>query len=206
MSDEEDTVILQEEERAEDEEDEEASNEEDDDDVEEVDDELASSQDDSEEEDDDIVDSDENADEDETIDEGEEVAEALDPDQRAKFDDVSRNEYLQTVHNDEIHLSFEEICALATVQRTSEGRVIPDANHQTFPILSKYERTKVIGLRVAQLNKGAQPLVALNHKILDNSLIAEKELKEGKLPNIIRRRLPNGKFEYWYVKDLECLI
>jgi DNA-directed RNA polymerase subunit K/omega len=91
------------------------------------------------------------------------------------------------------------------ITRNEDG-VIIDENHRTFPILSKYEKTKIIGLRVAQLNKGAEPYVALKTKIiLDNSLIAEKELHEKKLPFIIMRPLPNGRSEYWNVNDLEYL-
>ena len=39
--------------------------------------------------------------------------------------------------------------------------------------------------------------------IIDGYLIAEMELKEKKLPFIIRRPLPNQTFEYWKIKDLE---
>ena len=35
--------------------------------------------------------------------------------------------------------------------------------------------------------------------------IAEEELKQKKIPFIIRRPLPNGASEYWKVKDLEML-
>jgi DNA-directed RNA polymerase I, II, and III subunit RPABC2 len=89
------------------------------------------------------------------------------------------------------------------VKRNEEG-IIVDPLHTTYPILSKYEKTKLIGLRVAQLNKGAVPYVAVKHAtILDNSLIAEKELKEKKLPFILMRPLFNGRCEYWNVNDLE---
>jgi DNA-directed RNA polymerase I, II, and III subunit RPABC2 len=75
----------------------------------------------------------------------------------------------------------------------------------TYPILSKYEKAKILGLRVSQLNKGAEPYVTIKHSILDNILIAEKELKEKKIPFIIMRPIPNGKAEYWNVNDLENL-
>jgi DNA-directed RNA polymerase subunit K/omega len=58
---------------------------------------------------------------------------------------------------------------------------------------------------VSQLNKGAKPFVTINKNILDNILIAEKELKEKKIPFIIMRPMPNGKTEYWNVNDLEDL-
>jgi len=39
----------------------------------------------------------------------------------------------------------------------------------------------------------------------DPIAIAEKELREGVLPFVIRRYLPNGKYEDWDVKDLIML-
>jgi DNA-directed RNA polymerase subunit K/omega len=124
---------------------------------------------------------------------------------RTKFTDEMKKNHLASFHPEEIHKSFDEIYALSIITRNDEG-VIIDANHRTFPILSKYEKTKIIGLRVSQLNKGAEPYVTLKTKlILDNSLVAEKELHEKKLPFIIMRPLPNGKSEYWNVNDLEYL-
>jgi DNA-directed RNA polymerase subunit K/omega len=122
-----------------------------------------------------------------------------------KFTDSLRANHLVKFHPEEIHKPFDEIYQLSLIKRDAEGIII-DENHRTYPILSKYEKTKLIGLRVAQLNKGAHPYVPLKHTtILDNSLIAEKELKEKKLPFIIMRPLFNGKCEYWNVNDLEYI-
>ena len=41
--------------------------------------------------------------------------------------------------------------------------------------------------------------------MIDGLTIAEEELKQKKIPFIIRRPLPNGASEYWKVKDLEML-
>jgi len=124
---------------------------------------------------------------------------------RTKFTDEMKKNHLASFHPEEIHKSFDEIFALSIITRNEDG-VIVDENHRTYPILSKYEKTKIIGLRVSQLNKGAEPYVTLKTKlILDNSLVAEKELHEKKLPFIIMRPLPNGKSEYWNVNDLEYL-
>ena len=122
---------------------------------------------------------------------------------REKFTDSLRQNHLTKFHPEEIHKPFDEIHKLSIIKRNEQG-VIVDPLHTTYPILSKYEKTKLIGLRVAQLNKGATPYVALKHAtILDNSLIAEKELKEKKLPFMIMRPLFNGRCEYWNVNDLE---
>ena len=124
---------------------------------------------------------------------------------RTNHTNEMRNQYIQTYHPEEIHKSFDDIHKLSTIQRDSAG-VIIDENHKTYPILSKFELTKIIGLRVTQLNKGSDPYIEVKTKnILDNSLIAEKELREKKLPFIIMRPLPNGNCEYWDVNDLEYI-
>jgi DNA-directed RNA polymerase I, II, and III subunit RPABC2 len=139
-----------------------------------------------------------------TLEEDEESEDVMETYQE-KFTDSLRQNHLVKFHPEEIHKPFDEIYELSLIKRNAEGIII-DENHTTYPILSKYEKTKVIGLRVAQLNKGAVPYVTLKHTtILDNSLIAEKELKEKKLPFIIMRPLFNGKCEYWNVNDLEYI-
>ena len=90
------------------------------------------------------------------------------------------------------------------IQR-DENQFIVDSNHVTFPILTKYERARILGLRISQLNKGARPLIQYKQLIIDNTIIAEKELREKKLPFIIMRPIPNGGKEYWRLQDLEIL-
>jgi DNA-directed RNA polymerase I, II, and III subunit RPABC2 len=146
---------------------------------------------------------DESVQDDETAEEGIEEEEQLNPYQ-VKFNDEMRQKYLQQYHPQEMHKPFEEIYKLTLITRNENGIII-DLLHKTYPILSKYERAKILGLRVSQLNKGAKPYVTINKNILDNILIAEKELKEKKIPFIIMRPMPNGKSEYWNVNDLEDL-
>ena len=133
--------------------------------------------------------------------EAEEEEEAEHP-YKTKFNEELRNEYLQKYHPEELHKTFEEIYKLSMVTRDENGIII-DALHKTYPILTKYEKTKIIGLRVSQLNKGAKPYVELTRSIIDNALVAEKELREKKIPFIIMRPIPNGTAEYWNLFDLE---
>jgi len=77
--------------------------------------------------------------------------------------------------------------------------------YEINPILTKYEKTRILGLRTKQLNDGAPPLIKLSENIIDSYLIAEMELKEKKIPYIIQRPLPNGNSEYWALEDLEIL-
>ena len=58
------------------------------------------------------------------------------------------------------------------------------------------------------LAQGAQPYINIDFDInsnMDLRLIANKELLEGKLPFIIKRPLPNNKFDYYRIKDLNLV-
>lgn len=71
----------------------------------------------------------------------------------------------------------------------------------TSPYLSKYERAKIIGFRATQLSNNDPPRVAVGDNI-DFINIAKEELKQGVLDFVIRRPLPNGKYEDWLLSEL----
>tara|TARA_Y100000591_G_scaffold333389_1_gene376971 strand:+ start:7151 stop:7837 length:687 start_codon:yes stop_codon:yes gene_type:complete len=118
-----------------------------------------------------------------------------------KFDDILETNYLENMHPECNTANSVEIQALSQVIR--KNNVIIDTNHRTNPILTKYEKTKILGLRTKQLNAGNKPYIDVPPNIIDNLLIAQMELKSKKLPMIIRRPLPNGESEYWKLNDLE---
>ena len=88
--------------------------------------------------------------------------------------------------------------------RNANGIII-DQLHRTIPIMTKYESTRILGQRAKQIETGAVPLVQVNDTTVDSYVIAEKELREKKIPFIIRRPIPNGGSEYWHAYDLELL-
>ena len=94
--------------------------------------------------------------------------------------------------------------SLSKITRNNDGIIIDDY-HKTLPFLTKYEKTRVIGQRIQQLNNGAKVYVNVSDDIIDNNVIAEMELKEKKIPFIIRRPLPDNSFEYWKLQDLELI-
>ena len=78
-----------------------------------------------------------------------------------------------------------------------------DAIHRTYPFLTLYEKTKILGLRAAQLAQGAPSFLETVPKYLTNVYeIAVAELEAKRLPYIVKRPLPNGQFEYWRLADL----
>ena len=72
----------------------------------------------------------------------------------------------------------------------------------TKPIMTKYERVRLLSDRTTQLTRGAKPLIK-NTTGLSSQKIAELELEHNTMPLKIRRQLPNGKFEIWYTKEMQ---
>ena len=88
--------------------------------------------------------------------------------------------------------------------RDAIGNII-DPLHSTVPILTKYEKARILGQRAKQIDNGAKPFVSVPPATIDGYLVALEELKQKKIPFIIRRPLPNKGFEYWSISDLEIL-
>ncbi len=71
----------------------------------------------------------------------------------------------------------------------------------SLPYLTKFERCKILGIRAEQLtNVNVYPLVEITgtENVVE---IAEKELRERKIPFIIRRFFSNGEYEDWKIKE-----
>ena len=122
-----------------------------------------------------------------------------------KMDEDIRKDFISKHHPEATIHNYEEVKKLSTVVRNVKG-IIVDPLHRTLPIMTKYEYTRILGQRAKQIEGGAQPFVAVEPNIIDSYLIAENELREKKIPFIIRRPIPNGGFEYWNVNDLEILF
>ena len=121
-----------------------------------------------------------------------------------KFDSEVRDDYLANFHPECMMQNYDEIYNLARVVRDDRG-IIVDELHKTLPLLTKYERTRVLGQRAKQINDGATPFVKVPEGVIDGYLIALKELEEKKIPFIIRRPLPNRGSEYWHLEDLQII-
>lgn len=88
-----------------------------------------------------------------------------------------------------------------------------NTKYKSKPIMTKYEFNQLIGLRTMHLSRGAVPFIELpdGYAIKTNLQLREdiaiKEFKEGKIPFMVKRTLPNGQFEYWAVNEMDtCAI
>lgn len=111
----------------------------------------------------------------------------------------------------EIWPDYEEVVSERLIIREAYPPMGPTASaetkrhHTTYPFLTLYERTKVLAFRAAQLGKGAAPFIDVPEYMTDVYEIAKAELEAKRLPFILKRPLPNGKFEYWRLSDLMLL-
>ena len=80
-----------------------------------------------------------------------------------------------------------------------------DEKHKTRPFLTNYEKTKVISLRARMIEEGAKPYIKVPEGMTESYKIALEELKQKKIPFIIKRPLPDGNYEYWRLCDLMIL-
>lgn len=82
------------------------------------------------------------------------------------------------------------------------------STYKSLPIMTKYEFDQIIGLRTVHLARGAIPFVETKKTVERNMnfrAVALQELKENKLPYIIKRPMPSGKTEYWNINDLSMV-
>ena len=75
---------------------------------------------------------------------------------------------------------------------------------KTIPILTKFERARIVGVRLQQIAYGAKPRINTDNCKSINEIV-DKELLERKIPFIIRRTLPNGSYEDWKLEEFESV-
>lgn len=121
-----------------------------------------------------------------------------------KFDSELNKNYLVDFHPESVIHNEDEIKAMTTILRDRNNNIIDDL-HKTIPYLTKYEKARILGQRAKQLNAGSKPFVKIPDRVIDGYVMAQLELKQKRIPFIVRRPMPNGGCEYWNLKDLEIL-
>ncbi|KAF1365792.1 RNA polymerase Rpb6 [Lizonia empirigonia] len=78
---------------------------------------------------------------------------------------------------------------------------VPNENRTTTPYMTKYEKARVLGTRALQISGNAPVLIDVEG-MTDPLQIAAKELREKKIPLVVRRYLPDGFYEDWTCEEL----
>jgi DNA-directed RNA polymerase I, II, and III subunit RPABC2 len=97
-------------------------------------------------------------------------------------------------HHPEIWVDYVETIKKKLVRDPSKA--------VSYPFLNLFEKTKVLSFRASQLAQGNKSYIAVPDTVSDVYTIAKMELKERKLPYLIKRPLPDGDYEYWRINDL----
>lgn len=87
------------------------------------------------------------------------------------------------------------------VEIDKESKFVSGNDRITFPVMTKYERVRILAERSKQLMLGAKPMLKNTENIHPKD-IARLELEKGAIPYKIHRERPDGKVEEWHVNEL----
>jgi len=100
------------------------------------------------------------------IEDDEDEEEEDEEDYLKKFDESLQQNIIRDHHPElQIH-NYEEIDALCTIVRDEKGNII-DPFHKTLPIVTRYERARVLGERAKQIDAGAPTFIEIDDSIID---------------------------------------
>ncbi|XP_067615962.1 DNA-directed RNA polymerases I, II, and III subunit RPABC2 [Eurosta solidaginis] len=112
-----------------------------------------------------------------------------------EFDDVDEEDNIDDINQE------EETDNIEIIAPGNAGGGVPKAKRITTKYMTKYERARVLGTRALQIAMCAPIMVELEGET-DPLQIAMKELKQKKIPIIIRRFLPDHSYEDWSIDEL----
>ncbi|KAL5291085.1 POLR2F family protein [Megaselia abdita] len=112
-----------------------------------------------------------------------------------EFDDVDEDDNIDDINQD------EEVDNIEIIAPGQSGGGVPKSKRITTKYMTKYERARVLGTRALQIAMCAPIMVELEGET-DPLQIAMKELKQRKIPIIIRRFLPDHSYEDWSIDEL----
>ena len=87
-------------------------------------------------------------------------------------------------------------------EKSKKFNLKPINERETSRFLTKFERAKILGERAIQISNGAKVMVEVDKGVWDPMIIAEKELREKKINYVVRRYLPDGRYEDWDLNEL----
>ncbi len=122
-------------------------------------------------------------------------------------------EYDYDTEDEEVEEPEDEAVDLADEEEGGDGdfqSVIIDASEakrrmntivkKSVNILTKFEKARILGMRIRQLQMGAPPLIDATGMRSERQ-IADKELEMRRCPLIVRRYITRQDFEDWRLTD-----
>lgn len=103
--------------------------------------------------------------------------------------------------NDDSDNESEDFFFQEETNEAHENIFVPDDKRITKPVLTKYERIRLLGERAKQLSLGAKPMIK-GLTQTDPKKTARLELEMKVIPLFVVRPLPTGQKERWRIKEL----
>ena len=124
--------------------------------------------------------------------------ESFDDNKSRSSEESEENENEQNNDDEEITVNDFEQDETSSFKNSKPSRVSLLRNK-----LTKYEFTRLFGLRVTQLYHGASPMVEINENMSVEDIV-KKEFVENRVPLLIERTLPKDKNnkEYRHLSEL----
>lgn len=93
--------------------------------------------------------------------------------------------------------SIEERDVIETNTEHVPTQIPTDKNNIAIgpPILTRFEKARIMGARALQLSQGAPPFIEIPATARTSLDIAMEELEQKIIPIVIKRRLPNGDYQ-----------
>lgn len=87
------------------------------------------------------------------------------------------------------------------------------SHNRTSPLMTKFEKAKILGMRTEQLARGATPMIVVpvgggddGGAYMSPSDIAYEELRVKATPYVVVRDLPDGTRENWKIADMIVIL
>ncbi|KAL7673806.1 hypothetical protein ACOME3_000086 [Neoechinorhynchus agilis] len=127
----------------------------------------------------------------------------MDEDHESDQDEPQTNEDHRKPKDDfEVVPAKQRKVCLDELREQFKTRKIPKDQRTTMARLTKYERARLLGARALQISMSCPIMIDLDGETSPLE-IAKRELKERKLPMIVRRYMPDGSYEDWLPSELD---
>ena len=124
----------------------------------------------------------------------------------------SDTDSLNTLQEDNENITLDNDTELEEVLLNSEKtKILPISEEyskyysntkKTSPFLTKFEKTKLIGIRAQMISNGSEPVISVPSHIIDSIEIAELEFKKKCIPLFIKRYITATEYEIWRPEDM----
>ena len=104
-------------------------------------------------------------------------------------------------------MSQQNISDIILDEQTSDYTNVYDSynikNNITSNKMTKYEYTKILGMRAQQITMGSNPLITITPDMKNAVEVAEEELRQRKTPFFVAREINKNHIDLWRIEDME---